>query len=500
LILGLFEAGPCGDKGFATVPTSVVGPAQNQADRTAKNVLFKAMSCRSLFLWIQSMSRSSSRKSSGSGLRRSASGGVRFLDGSARPAAKRWMNGLAGLGLALFLSGCSFTTKQSTLDPKGLVAREELHLFYITVWVSLFIFLTVGSTMVYAMWRYRERPEDVGKPMPHQEHGNPLIEISLITASIALLVIIAIPTLKDIMLTEDMPTDQPYWQPSLLGNWYPGGAPELAADEPLTITVHGYQWWWGFEYPQFGITSSNEFLIPAGKVVRFNLRSDNVIHSFWLPKLAGKIDLMPGRSNWIWMMADPDAFGLYYGQCAQYCGESHAFMLFRCRVVSDQEFAQWVKDSQRKVPAPGAGGDWPKFIKAAVVNKDPVVLATAQARGAALFFGRANCVQCHTIDGTTAQGTIGPNLSRVATRTSIAAGWFDNLNNDGTAIDPERQRQNFFKWISDSKDVKPGNFMWYGNHDQGGGLASIVATNRKNGTPITDADFNDIVAFLQTLK
>lgn len=427
----------------------------------------------------------------------------------------RWLGGLATLLLALGLVGCSFKEPQSTLDPHGLVSRDQLSLFYTTVWVTLFIFVTVGGTMAYAVWKFRERPGDENKPMPPQGHGNPLIEIGLITGSIALLVIIAVPTLKAIFLTDALPTNEPYWKTSLLGSWYQqagGTLPDLAANEPLTITVRGKQWWWAFDYPQFGITTANEFVIPAGKVVKFDLRSDNVIHSFWLPKIAGKVDAIPGRANWMWMMADDgkgasadydhgtvgaDQYenGLYYGQCAQYCGEAHAFMLFRTRVVSDEDFAKWIATAQKKVPAPGAGGDWTKFVKAAAA-KDPTVLATSAQRGAALFFGRANCLQCHTINGSPAQGTGGPNLSLVATRTGLASEFLDNLDNDGKQIDPKRQADNFFNWISHPYDFKPGNLMWYAK----GGLRDIVATQKANGTPITDQDWHDIAAFLMTLK
>ncbi|MGH8335516.1 MAG: c-type cytochrome, partial [Gammaproteobacteria bacterium] len=117
-------------------------------------------------------------------------------------------------------------------------------------------------------------------------------------------------------------------------------------------------------------------------------------------------------------------------------------------------------------------------------------------RGAALFFGRAGCTQCHTIDGTPAQATKGPNLTRVASRTSIAAGFLDNLDNDGLKIDPVRQRENIYNWISHSYDYKPGNLMWY----PAGGLRDIVDANKKAGTPITDKDWGYIADYLMTLK
>jgi cytochrome c oxidase subunit 2 len=260
--------------------------------------------------------------------------------------------------------------------------------------------------------------------------------------------------------------------------------------------------------------------MPAGKVVKFELRSDNVIHSFWLPKIAGKVDCMPGRANWMWMMADDGKaandgydhgpigadkyeYGLYYGQCAQYCGEAHAFMLFRSRIVSDKDFVAWVEQSQKKVPPP-AGADWSKFISAVNPTNgsapDKAMLATPAERGAAIFFGkRGQCVLCHTIDGTPAQGMKGPNLTRVASRTSLAAGFLDNLANTGGTIDPARQEENFFTWIKDPLSVKPGNLMWYDPALQNG-LRKIYQDDKDNGVPMTDNDWHDLAAFLMTLK
>jgi len=436
--------------------------------------------------------------------------------------------------LALVMAGCSFTGKQSTLDPKGPVAAQQLNLFYITVWVSLFIFIIVGSIMAVAVWRFRERPTDSTKPLPDQGHGNPLVEIGLIGSSIALLVIIAIPTMKAIWDTMELPTDKPFWPTSLLGNWYPGGAPQGSDKEPLEVTVTGYQWWWAYDYKQFGVVTANELIIPVGKVVKLNLRSKDVIHSYWLPKLAGKVDVIPGRANWLWLMADEDTtqshtLGLYYGQCAEFCGESHAYMLIRARVVTPDEFAKWIDANKAPVMPPGADQPWavaalatagakdPSSIitpaqKATVLwtafterSKTPANLITSVDRGAKLFF--ANCVLCHTINGSTAQGTVGPNLSHVAARASIAAGVLDNLKIGTEEIDPARQNENFYRWVAQNpaspdpklRDIKPGNLMWY-NPQLDQGLKVIRALNLKAGHALTDQDFHDLANFLQSLK
>ena len=187
----------------------------------------------------------------------------------------------------------------STFVTKGPVAETQYDLFMLTVWVTLGIFIAVGGAFAFAIIKFRERPND-DRPMPSQGHGNPLVEIGLIGVSILLLVIIAVPTLKGIWYTHDTPEDPE----SFMGAWYKGE--ELAEEEsenPLIVKVIGYQWWWAFEYPQLGITTANEMVIPAGKVVHLELRSSDVIHSFWLPRIAGKVDLIPGRTNSMWIQA-----------------------------------------------------------------------------------------------------------------------------------------------------------------------------------------------------
>lgn len=406
----------------------------------------------------------------------------------------------------LFLTGCSFTTNQSALDPKGPVARIQLEVFEVTVMVALFIFVMVGSFLVWVVWRYRERPGDEGKPMPTQSHGNPLIEISLIGASIGLLVIIAVPTLRAIWFTHEIPEDNPNYQASKLGSWYPAPLQKDLQNEILEITVYGWQWWWSFEYPQFGITTANEVVLPVGKIVKLNLRSVDVIHSFWLPKLAGKVDLIPGRSNWMWLQAgetfedwvklqppasiegkseadlkaaydrylEEDIIGHYYGQCAEFCGEAHAYMLFRADVVSDKDFAAWIEKYQTGAAAPGGftakrdkepeskveayRQDWTAWQAAARENpeqfaNDPV------SQGAMLFLGRAQCIMCHTVSNSPAGGTLGPNLTHVGSRSSLGAGILDNRNANGE-IDPEKQLNNLIEWISRSQHYKPGNLMY----------------------------------------
>lgn len=376
--------------------------------------------------------------------------------------------------LAVFfgLAGCSFTTKQSSLDPKGPVAQVQLDLFYITVWVSLFIFVVVGGALVWIVWRYREKPGDEDKPMPSQGHGNPLIEISLIGASIFLLVIIAIPTLRAIWFTHELPEDQPYYEESKLGSYFKGELAPENEDEVLEVNVYGWQWWFAFEYPQLGVMTGNEFVMPVNKVVKFNLRGYDVIHSFWLPKMGGKVDIMPGRKNWLWLMAEEE--GYYFGQCAEYCGEAHAYMLFRAEVVSEEKFNEWIADYKKGAPAPAGfkapkdsstrQEDWQEWGK--LNATDPSKLLTGDkakddiTKGAQLFMGKGQCIVCHAIDGSPAGGPTGPNLTKVGERKSLAAGILNHYTEDG-GLDAQKQAENFMKWLSLSHQVKPGNLMYY---------------------------------------
>lgn len=399
------------------------------------------------------------------------------------PAWRNLLTRLFPLLLLLLTAGCSMTGKQSTLDPKGPVARMQTDLFWITVYVCVGIFIVVGGALVWVVIKFREKPEDIGKPYPKSDHGNPLIEIGLIAVSVFLLVIIAVPTVRYIWKTHDLPVDEPYYETSKLGTWFKGDMAEGEEDNIIEINVYGWQWWWSFEYPQFGITTANEFTIPVGKVVKLNLRSVDVIHSFWLPKIAGKVDLMPGRKNWMWIMAEEE--GHYYGQCAEFCGEAHAYMLFRSDVVSDQQFMDWIAKYQAGAAAPAgfqaqpdkdksdptAKDDWAAWSETARSN--PGIFADDPVhQGAIIFMGKGQCIVCHAIDNSPAMGKLGPNLSHVASRKSLAAGILDNQDENGN-IDAKKQYENLLEWISKSQHIKPGNLMYYNNPAAGNNAGLI---------------------------
>ena len=416
---------------------------------------------------------------------------------------------LAALSLAFIMAGCSkeeLTVRQSTMDPKGPVAQVQFDVFMDTVWLVVVLFALVGGLMVYAVIKFRSRPGDENKPAIVEDgHGNPLIEIGLITASIGALVIIAIPTLSAIWYTDDVPAEA--IPTSKLSAWYPRveGTRENYAktveEQVLEVDVIGKQWWFRFEYPQLGLTNDakhsvpNELVIPKGKAVRINLRSEDVIHSFWVPKIAGKVDLMPGRKNHMWIQADQT--GHYYGQCAEFCGDSHAYMLFRVEVVEPAEFAKWVE--KQKSPA------------AAVAVGSPA------EKGKALFAAKS-CVMCHNVGGHFGAGAFGPDLTHIASRKSLAGAWLDNRDaakqraaeqkngntEDSAPVDDATLKANLIKWIGSSgvahgadgkmtKDVKPGNRMHYYKMFNVAGL-------RETNQQFTAEELDHLAEYLLTLK
>ncbi len=382
-----------------------------------------------------------------------------------------WLPFLSLFLIALLVEGCTRTHRMSTFDPKGPVANMQLNLFYVTLAVVTFLFLTVGGTLIFTILRFREKPGDESRPMPAQSHGNPILELTLIAFSCLCLVIIAVPTVRGIWMMEELPRS--------------------TNGEVLEINVTGYQWWWAFDYPDLDITTANELVIPKDTTVKLNLRTVDVIHSFWLPKLAGKVDLMPGRANWMWLLAEEE--GHYYGQCAEYCGEAHAYMLLRSDVLNADEWQRWVSLQQSGAAPPLGTKSWPEFLSKMDHAPDGFPDHRVQD-GARLFLKQGGCVQCHTLRGAEdaqgierATGILGPNLTHVASRKSIGAGIIDNRGPDDV-VNSEIQLQNFHRWIRESESFKPGNLMY----------RQVQTTMQQQA--LTDHDLGKIAAFLQTLR
>ncbi len=400
-----------------------------------------------------------------------------FLSSSARTGLSRVGRIFAALAGLMLLSGCEWWRMdghQSTITVEGPVARSQLHVFYVTCWVSLVIFIIVGSVLAYAMLKFRAKSAaDEHAEPPEQGHGNPLVELGLIGASILALVIIAVPTLRSLWYTFEMPKDPATGKPV----------------EAYEVTATGYQWWFKFEYPKEltapdaggarqPIVTGNELIIPVGRPVRINVRTVDVIHSFWVPKLAGKVDMIPNRANFLWLQADKP--GYYWGQCAEYCGDSHAVMRFRVIALADKEFKAWLENEAQPArtvqnrtiagAAPRAQfnalrqfktnevGVSDKFDKDPLKawqalrdpqpGEDPVLIAKGRE-----LFAQKTCVACHAIRGHGAAGVSGPDLTHFGARSTLAAGLIENT--------PEQLQ----RWIRDPGSVKPGNKMAKGYID-----------------------------------
>ncbi len=331
--------------------------------------------------------------------------------------SRRWL--WLALPLALGLAACSPLDPQNTLAPNGYVARRLAELFWLTMALAAFVFVLVEGLLLYAIIRFRRRP---GQPVPPQTHGHTVLEIGWTILPTLILVVLGVPSVM--MLFE---LDQP---PS----------------RPLRVEVIGHQWWWEFRYPEpYNVVTATELHIPVGQTIEVTLRSADVQHSFWVPRLAGKTDLLPPRVNHMWFNAEEP--GRYSAQCAELCGIQHAQMRFYVVAQPPAEFEAWIRAQQAPPPPP--------------------TTPEAQRGQEALVSG--GCVACHTIEGTLARGQIGPNLTHLMSRSAIAGGILPNT--------PE----NLARWLRDPQEVKVGNLM-------------------KLPRPLTEDEVRDLVAYLTTLR
>jgi cytochrome c oxidase subunit 2 len=260
---------------------------------------------------------------------------------------------------------------------------------------------------LYALIRYRNRPGDSNRE-PAQIYGSNQIELSWTVIPILIVVMLFLSTTRVILETQAIPKP----------------------DNAMNVTVIGHQFWWEYRYPQLGVVTANELHIPVSDPAHptptyLTMSSADVSHSFWVPRLAGKMDVIPNKINTMWI--DPQHSGLYLGQCAQYCGTQHAKMLLRVYAQTPADFAVWV-NQQRQL----AVRDFTGNVKA--------------AEGQTVFMHNA-CINCHTIAGTVANGRFGPDLTHIAGRDTIASGAIQNT--------PENLRA----WIDNPNSMKPGSLM-----------------------------------------
>jgi cytochrome c oxidase subunit 2 len=315
-------------------------------------------------------------------------------------------------------------TTPSTLAPASTPAHQIFDLSVFVVAITGGIFLVVGGLIAVALYRFRARKNDP-RGEPAQIYGSTQIELAWTVIPILIVVVLFLTTARIIFAIQDAPK------------------PKTALD----VTVVGHQFWWEFRYPKYGVVTANELHIPASSEAApattfLKLTSADVNHSFWIPQLAGKTDLIANHVNTMWM--DPQKPGLYLGQCAQFCGSQHAMMLLRVYVDTPEQFDTWIKNQQH----PTAG--------------DSAVEAGRTV------FERQACMNCHTVSGTAATGRFGPDLTHLMSRATLASGAMDNTS------------ANLRQWIKSPDTFKRGALM--------------------PAMQLTDEQLDQVTAYLETLK
>ncbi|MEP6764645.1 MAG: cytochrome c oxidase subunit II, partial [Gemmatimonadaceae bacterium] len=245
--------------------------------------------------------------------------------------------------LALGLAACSGPYPNSTFNHHTEYNTDIDKLWNILLYLGTAVFIGVEGALVYVIYKYRRRPDS---PQPKPVHGSTTLEIAWTVAPAVILIFIAIPTVKTIFKTQ-----------------------AKASADALQVEAIGHQWWWEFRYPQYGFSTANELYLPAGRTVSFQLKTVDVLHSFWIPQMGGKRDLITNHTNYLWFTpnkGEPSA--AYNGACAEYCGDSHANMKFRTYTVQPDEFEAWVKNQQSDAVAPIAV---PVIAPAAVAAVNP---------------------------------------------------------------------------------------------------------------------------------
>jgi cytochrome c oxidase subunit 2 len=302
----------------------------------------------------------------------------------------------------------------SIFRPQSTPAHSIFHLSLLVLAITGAIFAVVFSLLAYSVRKFRQRDDDDDREPP-QVYGSNQVELAWTVIPVLIVLVLFLATARVIHSIQDAPK--------------PAGAIEVIAI--------GHQFWWEFRYPALGVVTANELHVPVSNSSSptptfLTLLSADTDHSFWVPRLAGKTDLIPNHVNHTWI--DPEQTGVYLGQCAQYCGVQHAKMLLRVYVDSPEQFAQWVQ--AQKTPAASANGD-------------------AVAAGRRIFETTA-CVNCHAVSGTIATGHFGPDLTHLMSRDTIAAG--------AAANTPENLRT----WIQNPDAIKPSSLMpamQLSNHD-----------------------------------
>ena len=335
--------------------------------------------------------------------------------------------------LLLFWSAIAFaasdpksTTAHGTniFNPTSTPAKSIVHLSIFVLVITGIIFAVVFTLIVYCLVKFRARSTDPRRE-PAQVYGSNQIETAWTIIPVLIVVVLFLATARMIHAIQDAPE--------------PPGS--------VDVTVIGHQFWWEFRYPKLGIVTANELHIPVSEpghptATFLRLLSADTDHSFWIPELGGKTDLIPNHPNSTWM--DPQKTGIFLGQCAQYCGTQHAKMLLRVSVDEPSDFNAWVREQQK-----------------------PAVDQANAVAGKKVFESNA-CMNCHAVAGTPANGRFGPDLTHLMSRATIAAGAAENTHN------------NLRLWIQDPSAIKPGSLM--------------------PAMKLSDADLEAVVSYMETLR
>ena len=448
------------------------------------------------------------------------------------PRLRRLLAAALPAVLAVFSTACINAGYPNSIFTRFTEFNRDVgHLFEVLIWLGGIVFVFVEAILLYTIWRYRQRSEN---ERPEHVHGNTTLEILWTAIPALILAFIAVPTVRTIFKTQ-----------------------AKASADALQVEVTGHQWWWEFKYPQYNVTTANELYLPVGRKVNFTLKSADVLHSFWIPQLGGKRDLITNHPNYLWFTPDSVGEQAWNGFCAEFCGASHANMHFKAFTVTPANFEKWAAHQAspaafgavaaaapaasppgappgapanpqggaptRPASAPSAtnavatprmntpGHDMAAMggamvqqagfvafprekLPAHVAPSTPVppgmsfdesLKGDAERGRALLTQGGGGCLGCHMVSGNPVMmGVIGPNLTHVGSRSTIAGGLYPN------------DTKHLSLWIKNSRWMKPGVIM----PTLGAFQRDPVTGQTIPKTGLTDQQIADVVAYLQALK
>ena len=301
------------------------------------------------------------------------------------------------VGSAILLSACQ--PSPTFLNPASSISNHEANLYRFILILAIAVFVLVEGALIWILIRDRKRAND--ETIPAQIHSNMRVEVTWTVIPIILVVVLFVMTVQTVNAVA---------APS-----------QLKSD--LNVRVVGHRWWWEFDYTDLGIATANELHIPEGATVQIQLESVDVIHSFWIPQLSGKTDVVPSQHNTMWLTSDQT--GEFLGQCAEFCGTEHALMRFKVIVDSQQDFDAWVANQQKPAYQPQTEDEKAGY---------------KEVTGA--------CAACHSIDPSEINtDKVGPNLTHLFSRSTFAGGSYDLTE------------ANLRMWLEDTQAMKPGNDM-----------------------------------------